>query len=574
MKYASNVTSEKLAQLAYRGQIEAIDRSHGVVAFDLNGFVLEANTNFLEMFGYTASEVVGSHHRIFVEPDYAKTAEYSTFWATLCEGTFMSAMYKRIGKGGREIWIRATYNPILDLHGKPVRVIKFATDVTGDVELAEAFQDAKRQAQHDSATALPNRVRLASFMGATLAAPSSRLAVFYLDLDRFKPINDTRGHHVGDRVLGEIADRLRRHLLPDQLAARIGGDEFVIAAPDLDEESSIRLAQDVIAEVCKPIVIDSDVLSVGISVGVAMAPADGTTPDELLRCADAALYRAKANGGSTYVFHSAEMNERMTAYWRLVEDMKLGLERGEFFLEYQPRFDAISRTINSVEALVRWQHPVRGRIAPLDFIPVAEKSGLIVALGEWVLRTACVTAMDWTGIGVSVNVSPVQFRAGGLTEMVLSALTESGLRADRLELEVTEGVLVEDAERARLILTDLKNAGVRLAIDDFGTGYSSLSYLRSFPFDVIKIDRQFISDIENREGGRAIVQAIVGLGKALGLSVTAEGVETDGQLMLLMVDQCTEVQGYLLAKPLSPNGIEELLDRSTAAEILEWRQAV
>jgi EAL domain-containing protein (putative c-di-GMP-specific phosphodiesterase class I) len=243
--------------------------------------------------------------------------------------------------------------------------------------------------------------------------------------------------------------------------------------------------------------------------------------------------------------------------------MRSGLINGEFVLEYQPRFDALSRRVNSVEALVRWQHPRRGRIPPADFISVAEKSGLIVALGEWVLRTACEAVTKWPAIGISVNVSPVQFRAGNLTELVIDILSATGLDPARLELELTEGVLVEDAELARANLTELKAVGVRLAIDDFGTGYSSLSYLRTFPFDVIKIDRQFVADIDNAGGGRAIVQAILGLGKALGLTVTAEGVETDEQLMMLTMDACEEVQGYLLARPLAAEKVSELLSIPT-----------
>lgn len=559
IKYATDVTEERLKQAEHKGQLEAIHRSQGVISFDLYGNILSVNSNMLEMLGYSLDEVVGQHHRMFVDPQHANSLEYESFWSDLREGKFSSAMYKRLGKGGREVWIRATYNPIFDLRGRPTHVVKFATDVTSDVALADAFQDARQQAQHDSATALPNRSRLLSFISSSLASKEARLAILYIDLDRFKPVNDIHGHHIGDRLLGEVADRLRRNLKADQLAARIGGDEFVIVAPDFDEREVEKLAQNVIASISKPILIDGSVLSVGASIGISVAPSDGKSPDELLRCADAALYRSKGLGGAHYSFYSSEMNERLVAYRMLVEDMKAALERDEFYLEYQPRFDSAHRKINSVEALVRWRHPTKGRIAPLDFIPVAEKSGLIVTLGEWVLRKACEAVRYWPSIGISVNVSPVQFRHGDLVATVRSVLESTGIDASRLELEVTEGVLVDDSERAKTLLDELKSLGIRLAIDDFGTGYSSLSYLRNYPFDVLKIDRQFILDLEEKGSGRAVVQAILALAKALGLSVTAEGVETEAQLQMLTLDQCSEVQGYFLARPLSALKVTELM---------------
>jgi EAL domain-containing protein (putative c-di-GMP-specific phosphodiesterase class I) len=300
-------------------------------------------------------------------------------------------------------------------------------------------------------------------------------------------------------------------------------------------------------------------LSVGVSIGVAMSPSDGTTPDELLRAADAALYKSKENGRGQYSFFSTDMNCKVAVQRQMTEGMRNSLAAGEFYVEYQPRFDARARHIRSVEALVRWAHPERGRISPAEFIPLAEQNGLIVPLGDWIMRTACQTAMSWHGIGVSVNVSPVQFRDAGFVQKVRDCLEETGLEPSLLELEITEGVLLEDAERAIELLKELKKVGVTLAMDDFGTGYSSLSYLRNYPFDVIKIDRSFISDLDRKESARPIVQAILGLGRALGISVTAEGVETNEQLAILTADQCNEVQGFLLARPLRAEQVSELL---------------
>ncbi|WP_407522242.1 PAS domain-containing protein [Methylobacterium oryzisoli] len=562
--YATDVTREKLRQADHEAQIAAIRKSQGVVLLGLDGTILDVNAGFLATLGYRLDEICGRHHRVLVEPALAGSAAYAAFWDTLRAGAYVSGMYKRLGRDGREIWIRASYNPILDPEGRPTKVIKFATDVTADVAMAEAYEDAKRQAQHDAATALPNRVRLASFLAAMLAPPAARLAVLYLDLDRFKPVNDTYGHPVGDRVLGEIADRLRRMLRPDQIVARVGGDEFVVAAPDLADHEIEAFCQHILGLVAQPVRCEDTEIRVDVSIGVAVSPLDGTTPDDLLRSADTALLRAKQEGRGTYGFFAAEMNDRLVAHRALTDDMRRGLAAGEFFLEYQPRFDTRRQTIRSVEALVRWSHPERGRIGPAEFIPLAERSGLIVALGGWVMRTACAAAAAWPGIGVSVNVSPIQFRDDGLVDVVAQALAAASLAPERLEIEITEGVLLEDADRARRLLDGLKALGVKLAMDDFGTGYSSLIYLRSFPFDAIKIDRRFVADIERHESGRAVVQAILALGRALGLSVTAEGVETIGQLTALTVDQCNEVQGFLLAKPMPAGHISAMLSQAGA----------
>lgn len=560
VKYATDVTADKMMHADHVGQINAIHRSQGVIVFNLDGTVAEANENFLSMFGYEANELDGKHHATLVEKEFAASREYVEFWDLLRTGAYHSGMYKRLGKDGREIWIQASYNPVLDLDGKPVKVIKYATDVSSNVALAEAFEDARRQANHDAATSLPNRAKLSSFMNACLGGPEASMVVFYIDLDRFKPVNDTYGHHVGDRVLGEVADRMRRALKDDQLVARIGGDEFVIAAPGMTMDEIEPFCKNLYKSVTQPIRHDGGEVSIGMSIGIAIAPTDATTPDELLRMADTALYRSKENGRGHYSFFASDMNEKISTQRQLAEDMRHSLTAGDFYLEYQPRFDTRQRTIRSVEALVRWAHPEHGRINPMDFISIAEQNGLIVPLGEWILRTACNAAAQWDSIGVSVNVSPIQFRDAGLVDKVKSCLLESGLPGHLLELEITEGVLLEDAERANEVLRDLKALGIKLAMDDFGTGYSSLSYLRNFPFDVIKIDRSFISDIDSSDSARSIIQAILGLGKALGLSVTAEGVETNEQLVMLTADQCNEVQGFLMARPLTTNQISELLN--------------
>ena len=561
---ASDITEDKLRQTDLEGQIQAISRSQCLLTMAIDGTILDANEQMLSLLEYSREEVRGKNHRMLLSRSDANSEEYAKFWLKLRKGAFHSGMYRRYGKDGKEIWLQATYNPIFDLNGRPTKISKVATDVTSNIALSRAYEDAMRQSQHDTATALPNRARLSTFMNTALSVENARLTILYIDVDRFKSINDTLGHHVGDLVLGQVADRLRRALKSDQLVARIGGDEFVIAAPGLPANRIEPFCRRLLDLARKPIRHENREIEVSLSIGVATSPGDGTSPDELLQAADAALYRAKQDGRDCYRFHASELNERIRADGTLAQDMHRGMKAGQFFLEYQPRFDTGKGTIRCLEALIRWNHPVHGLINPGDFIALAERSGLIVPLGNWILKTACQQAAAWPGVSVSVNVSPIQFKEEALPGMVQDALSQAGLPAERLEIEITEGVLLEDAERARRVLKELKALGIRLAMDDFGTGYSSLSYLQKFPFDVIKIDQRFIADLETDENGRAIVQAILGLGKALGMAVTAEGVETEEQLAILMRDRCHEVQGFLFSRPLAAEKVNELLDRCSA----------
>ncbi|MFC0267977.1 bifunctional diguanylate cyclase/phosphodiesterase [Kushneria aurantia] len=563
VKYATDITAEKRQQADYRSQIEAINRSQGVVELGLDGTILSVNDNFLATLCYQRQEVEGRHHSMLVMPGVEHTQEYADLWSTLRSGTFHSGMFRRQKRDGGEVWLQATYNPVLDFNGKPYKIIKFASDVSANVEMARAHHEASRLAQHDATTALPNRLKLAGFMTTALPHPSARLAVLYIDLDRFRAVNDALGYRTGDCVLGEVADRLRRSLEDDQMVARFGADEFVVAAPGLEEETIETLCRTLLARIGEPIQHQDGQINLTASIGIAISPADGTSPDDLLKNADIAMQRARRAGRATYSFFAEEMNARITSYRIRIDDIRRGIANQEFVLEYQPRFDTHDRRVLSVEALVRWLHPEKGLVGPGEFIDLAERSGLIIPLGEWILNTACRTiAAQPHDIGVSVNISPVQFRGGTLLDTVEKALARSGLAAERLELEITESVLLDNPDEIRPILQRIKSLGVRLAIDDFGTGHSSLSYLRSFPFDVIKIDRQFISDMVVQDGGRAIVHAILSLGKALGLGVIAEGVETEQQFEMLASDECKEVQGFLLARPMPAPDLGKFLDRS------------
>jgi diguanylate cyclase (GGDEF)-like protein len=430
-------------------------------------------------------------------------------------------------------------------------------------EWEQAQAQISHMARHDALTNLPNRTLFREELERALhmVKRTDQLAVLCLDLDHFKKINDSLGHPVGDALLEQAAARLRTCVGPGDTVARLGGDEFAIVqfCNGCEPSAVPALASQIVEVVAAPYEIEGHQLVIGVSIGISLAPEDGDNPDELLKNADLALYRAKADGRGTYRFFEAGMDARAQARRVLELDLRLALQRDEFEVHYQPIRDLASGEIAVCEALVRWKHPQRGLIAPNHFIPIAEETGLIIQLGDWVLRTACAVAVRWASACVAVNLSPVQFRNPDLVATVKSALEQSGLPAHRLELEITESVLLQNSDTTRAMLHELRGLGVKISLDDFGTGYSSLSYLRSFPFDKIKIDRSFINELATSKDSLAIVRAVTGLGKSLGIVTTAEGVETDAQLELLSREGCTQVQGYLISKPRPIAEVEGLL---------------
>jgi diguanylate cyclase (GGDEF)-like protein len=387
----------------------------------------------------------------------------------------------------------------------------------------------------------------------------SLFALHCLDLDQFKVINDTLGHPAGDSLLIEAARRVQ-NAARGHFVARLGGDEFVVLQTIGEDRDSIdRLARDILGEMTRPLTLDGNEVVPSTSIGIAIAPQDGEDGGTLLRNADLALYRAKEAGRGTYAFFEESLNERAQQRRQLETDLRLALERDEFELFYQPLFDLEHNRICSFEALLRWRHPKRGLISPVEFVPVAEDTGLIVPIGAWVIREASKCAAPWPEhVRVAVNVSAVQFHRGALHETILRALADSGLAPNRLEVEITESVFLEGGETTLRLLHALRGLGVRIALDDFGTGYSSLSYLQSFPFDKLKIDRSFIQNLLTRDGAIAIVHAITELANALGIETTAEGVEETAQLMELRAHGCSSVQGFLFAEPMSVADVERL----------------
>jgi diguanylate cyclase (GGDEF)-like protein len=432
-------------------------------------------------------------------------------------------------------------------------------------------------AHHDALTGLPNRVQLREHIGSRLkhVEHGESFALLCLDLDHFKDINDTLGHFVGDSLLCAVSGRLLQLVRDTDLVSRTGGDEFSIVQSGTKQTiaAAAALAARVVEALSVPFDLGEHHVVIGASVGIAIAPDDGDDADRLLKNADMALYQSKDDGRGRFHFFKSEMDDEAQARRILELELRKAVSAGEFEVFYQPIVNLEHDEISGFEALLRWNHPTRALVPPDTFIPLAEETGLIVAIGEWVIRQACLEAMKWpSDLRVAVNVSPVQVRSKSLVSAVMSALATTGLRSDRLEVEITEAVLMYDDEATLAVLHQLRGLGVRISMDDFGTGYSSLSYLRSFPFDKIKIDRSFVRDLIEKPDSIAIIRAVTGLGHSFGMTTTAEGVETQGQLDQMRAEGCTEVQGYFYSKPRPAGEIAQLISgfqrRAPAADLV------
>lgn len=467
----------------------------------------------------------------------AKLADRQAFREVIetCNGKVLSANYHPLEDGG---WV-ATYEDVSEQH-QSARRIEF-------------------MARHDSLTGLPNRLSFSEHMTEQLAVGLSgnqKLAFFCIDLDRFKTVNDTLGHPIGDRLLQQVAQRIRVTLPPGAFAARLGGDEFAILLRISDASEAAAVAERLIDQLGVAIPIDDHQLSVGASVGIAIAPEDGSEAADLMKHADLALYQAKADGRDRSCFYSSEMSAELAFRAELEKDLRTALANNQLRIVYQPQV-SVTQGIEGFEALMRWDHPIYGPISPVIFIDLAEDTGLIHQLGQWILKEACQQAAHWpSNTSIAVNLSPVQFESPHLVANVLNALTHAGLPPARLELEITEAVLLKDEDRIRTALRQLRDLGVRIALDDFGTGYSSLGYLRRFSFDKIKIDRSFIIDLGLE--CQSIVRAIAAIGRDLKIRTCVEGVETEQQLAFVNSAGCNQVQGYLFSRPVASDGVAQL----------------
>ncbi|WP_188312018.1 sensor domain-containing protein [Salinarimonas soli] len=571
----TDVTTRKRQELALREREDELttqnlrfdaalsNMPHGLCLFDAGGHLILCNAAYARMYrlpealtrpGTQVQDILAFRRSIANAPVDAETYVEQHVAGALA-GTAQS--FKATLQDGRIVQV--TYNPMA-IGG----YVATHEDVTEAI-LAEAR--IAHMARHDALTGLPNRTLLRERMEEGLARVrrGQGLAVLCLDLDHFKAVNDTLGHPVGDLLLRAATKRIKECVRETDTVARLGGDEFtILQAIDRPEQAGL-LARRIIEVLRAPFGIEGHQVVIGTSVGVTCAPSDGLDPDVLLKNADMALYRAKADGRGACRFFEPAMDARLQERRRLELDLRRALAASEFELYYQPLVNAQSSEIIGFEALLRWNHPERGQVPPAEFIPLAEEIGLIIPLGEWVLRDACREAAAWPRkLKVAVNLSPVQFRSPTLLHTAVSALGMSGLSPHRLELEITESVLLHDSAATLALLHQLRALGVRIAMDDFGTGYSSLSYLRSFPFDKIKIDRSFVRELGEKSDCLAIVKAVAGLGASLGITTTAEGVETPEQLDRVREQGCTEVQGYLFSRPRPASEVRALIDsRST-----------
>ncbi|MDR3466836.1 MAG: EAL domain-containing protein [Xanthobacteraceae bacterium] len=546
--------AEARAEAARQELIErqyAIDQAVIVAITDLQGRFIYANDNFCKISGYSRDELLGQNHRILKSGEHPPSL-FRELYRRIARGQVWRGELCNRSKDGSLYWVDTVITPQLGPNGKPAAYMAIRVDVTAR-KRAEA--QVVYAARHDALTGIANRAVLLERIEQALQKMQQHdagFAVFLVDLDGFKNINDTLGHAAGDALLKELAYRLKTSLRDAESVARLGGDEFAIVQEGraVGREEAIDLASRVMDIVSCPFELDGQEVSVGTSIGIALAPVHGTSAGELLKKADLALYRVKSEGRNGYSFFDEEMSRKVDTRLQLIKDMHGALHRDEFRLHYQPLFDAKTLRPCGMEALVRWQHPVLGLLAPDEFIFLAEETGFMEPLGRWILRKACADAAAWPDdIRVAVNLSASQFRSGTVFQVAVSALTEAGLAPERLELEITESLFLQNKDSNVAAIQRLKDIGVTIALDDFGTGYASLSYLLMFPFDKIKIDRSFTQGLSTRADCAAVVASILALAKELGISVTAEGVETELQFELLRNAGVDHVQGYLLSRP-------------------------
>ena len=557
LSHQHRASKQRLSLEKQRLDTAVNNMTQGLLLFDAKQHLIICNRRYLEMYGLSADVVKpGCSFREVI----AHRKETGTFVGDIDH--YLEVVLREISH--RNVMVISTPD------GRSIQVVNEPVPDGGWLATHEDITERRRAeerithlAHYDALTDLPNRALFHERLKRELshATPDRPLAVLYIDIDEFKSVNDSLGHMIGDELLKSVAASLAACARKTDFVARLGGDEFAIVQTGIEDTDDVmKLVSRIFEAIRSPYQCLGHQVTTDASIGIALAPQDGSDIDQILKNADLAMYAAKAAGRRTYRFFETDMEAEVRARRSLEMDLRQALVDGGFEVYYQPCLDLQTNAITGCEALVRWRHPQRGMISPAEFIPLAEDTGLINQLGEWVLTTACKEAVSWPGnIRLAVNVSPIQFRSGTLALKVMAALAASGLAASRLELEITEAVLIRDDEAALAVLHDLRAIGVRIALDDFGTGYSSLSYLQRFPFDKIKIDRCFITDIAEPEGSSCIVQAVVNIAAERHMTTTAEGVETEQQRDLLRELGCSEMQGYLFSPPKPAADIRPLL---------------
>lgn len=538
--------------------------SDAIFITDSDNRIISVNAAFCEITGYSAQDVIGETPAILNSGRH--DAEfYRAMWRDLLEtGQWNGEVWNR-RKNGEIFAELLTINAVKNYRGEISHYVSIFADIT---EHKQTEEHVRHLAHYDALTNLPNRTLFNDRLGQALInaqRDNGKAAVMFLDLDRFKNINDTLGHGIGDLLLQEVAVRLTGCVRQGDTVSRLGGDEFVILLPELNDEKDARLvAQKLLNAAVFPMVLEGHELHISASIGISYYPMDGANAEALMKNADVAMYRAKEEGRNNFQFYHASMNARSFERLAMETSMRYALNRGEFDLYYQPRFSLPEGRIIGAEALIRWNHPDLGLVSPGQFIPLAEETGLILPIGEWVLKQVAAQGKAWQQAGfpplsLAVNVSARQFRRVDFAGEVLQILRNSGFDPHHFELELTESTLMTHAEENIETLKKLNALGIRIAIDDFGTGYSSLSYLKRLPVDILKIDRSFVSEVPDNRDGVAIVEAIIAMAHSLGLHIIAEGVETVEQLEFLQMRKCNEIQGYYFSHPLPVEQFEQLI---------------
>ncbi|MDD5384335.1 MAG: EAL domain-containing protein [Gallionella sp.] len=562
-------------QLQLSAQVFESSRD-AITITDARGAIITVNEAFTTITGYPAAEVVGKNPKI-LQSGRHDAEYYRVMWASIQEnGHWQGEIWNKRKNG--EIypeWLKIT--AVKNLSQDTTNYIAVFSDITGDISAAERIQ---RLAYYDTLTDLPNRALLSDRLDLAIAHAKRsgyKCAVLFLDMDRFKNINDALGHSIGDQLLKSVATRLKECVREVDTVARMGGDEFVVVLDGMAETGNIlTVARKMLHSLSQPYEVEGHNIRATPSIGISVYPEDGTDRESLIMNADSAMYHTKENGRNDFKFFVADMKTKVAEKLFIESDLRKALEHGQFVLHYQPQVDIKTGHIIGAEALIRWNHPTAGLISPAKFIPVAEESGLIVPLGEWILNEACRQNMAWQKaelppISIAVNLSAVQFRQQNLCQLISKVLSDTGLDPHYLELELTEGLVMSNTNSAIATLNRFKEMGVHISIDDFGTGYSSLSYLKHFPIDYLKIDQSFVRDITTNPDDAAITTAIINMAQGLNLRTIAEGVETADQLAFLRLHSCDVVQGYYFSRPVPATEFADILRMSYLSKSVAWR---
>jgi diguanylate cyclase (GGDEF)-like protein/PAS domain S-box-containing protein len=568
-----DITERKQAEVTirrgeekYRTILENIEE--GYFEVDLNGNFTFCNNSMSRLIGHSKEELLGINYKQFTNEETAKEV-FQAFNKVYNTGESSRGLdWQIIRKNGVEVYIETSVTLKKDSSGKPTGFRGIIRDIT---ERKQTEQQINYMATHDNLTGLPNRLMFSQLLNQAIRSAqrhNRQLAVFFIDLDRFKTINDSLGHEAGDRMLKEMAKRFKKSLRADDVVGRLGGDEFIILTEEVDELNQVaNVAHKILSSAIKPMVLLGEECRITASIGISIYPGNGTDEQTLIKNADMAMYFAKEEGRNNYQFYSKDIQSQSKERFCIETNLRRALERNELSLEYQAKMDFKTGMITGVEALLRWQNPSLGSVTPTQFIPVAEETGLIVPIGRWVMKTACAQNVAWQRQGLppvrmAVNLSLRQLMDDNLLKDIKAALVDSGMAPNLWELEITESMVMQNPTRMLAVLTNIKKMGVRLAIDDFGTGYSSLAQIKHFPIDTLKVDRSFIRNLPQDSEDRAITEAVIAMGKTLSLTVVAEGVETQEQKDFLRDHICDEMQGFHFSRPIAPDKFADLLRKN------------